>query len=130
MATMTDSNDPFTDAEIAEACHELNRVLMRFSGTPADPPWADITWQESAIADVAAARANPGLTPVEMHIAWVIKKHMAGWAWGPARNVEKKTHPCIVLDYNDVPLRERVKDTAWLGLIRVMDAAGKGGTGS
>jgi hypothetical protein len=121
---MADSHQPYTDAEIAEACHELNRVLMRFSGTPVDPPWADITWQESAIADVAAARADPGLTPERMHEDWVTRKVVAGWTWGPVRDPERKTHPCIVLGYDDVPLRERVKDTAWLALIRAMDDTG------
>jgi hypothetical protein len=120
---MTDSHTPYTDAEVAEACHELNRVLMRFSGTTPDPHWELIDWQESAIADVAAARANPGLTPEEMHEEWVARKYVAGWTWGPERDPVKKTHPCMVLNYDDVPLREQVKDAAWLTVIRVMTGA-------
>jgi hypothetical protein len=106
----------YTDAQIAEVCHEANRALQRINGDPhADPEWADVPWRASAVADVHTARA--GTTPQEMHAAWCARKRAQGWTWGPVRDEQARTHPCLVDDYQLVPWPERAKDALYLAII-------------
>lgn len=109
----------YTDAQIAEVCHAANAALMRINGDAhADPDWADVPWKDSAVADVATARA--GTTAEAMHTEWCARKRAQDWTWGPVRDEQARTHPCLVDDYQLVPWPERAKDALYLAIVRAL----------
>ena len=58
------------------------------------------------------------------HANWAHQRLSDGWRWGPARDDEKREHPCLVA-YDDLPEREKEYDrrTA-LETVRLMLALG------
>lgn len=97
---------------IARLCHEVNRAYCNAIGeTPAHKPWEDAPqWQrDSAVNGVRAHLRNPEMTPEQSHDSWMAEKGAAGWTYGPVKNEQVKTHPCM-LPYCDLPEEQRVKD--------------------
>jgi hypothetical protein len=66
--------------------------------------------------DTSAADLNP-LQPLlealarNAHEIWARERMKDGWSWGPARNDERKQHPCLV-SYDDLPESEKAYDRA------------------
>jgi len=58
------------------------------------------------------------------HANWAHQRLSDGWRWGPARDDEKREHPCLVA-YDDLPEQEKEYDrrTA-LETLRLMLALG------
>ena len=54
----------------------------------------------------------------QMHKSWVDYKLKDGWTFGPEPDSLLKQHPCLV-DYEDLPSRERIKDTFFLKTVRL-----------
>lgn len=97
------------DEIVARACHEVNRSYCDLIGDYSQVAWADAPqWQrDSAINGVALAAK--GATPEELHESWSDQKRADGWAWGPVKDAEAKTHPCLV-PYAELPAEQKVKD--------------------
>lgn len=96
--------------DIARICHEANRALQIIQGDPApSPTWDDAPeWQRtSAVEGVAQALAGKG--PEELHESWCEFKRTDGWVFGEAKDVDAKTHPCLVA-YEDLPAEQQLKD--------------------
>jgi hypothetical protein len=96
--------------QIAKTCHETNRVLQIANEEDfISPKWeAAPDWQKlSALAGVR--KALDGETPRQLHISWMEQKVADGWVYGPVKDSENKTHPCLVA-YADLPLEQKVKD--------------------
>lgn len=113
----------FTTTEIAEVCHEANRALQRITRDPArSPEWPDApAWQrDSAVAGVE--RALAGATPAELHQAWVDAKVADGWTYGPAKDGDAKTHPCL-LAYDQLPAEQRIKDVLFTSIVTALTSA-------
>lgn len=108
-----------TIGNIAHVIHEANRVLQTLTGEEVNPPWDDAPeWmQESTIAGVVAALK--GFTPEQLHNNWAEERVRAGWVWGPVKNAETKTHPCLV-PYEDLPENQRVKDRVFHAIVAAM----------
>lgn len=105
---------------IARVCHEANRALQITQGDPAvSPPWDEAPdWQrEAAIAGVTAAL--DGATPEQLHYAWCTERINAGWRYGPVKDAETLTHPCLV-PYGDLPEGQRDKDRVFLAIVRAL----------
>ena len=100
-----------TDTAIAKVAHEINRAFCLAIGDTSQPTWEDAPdWQKnSAIAGVKIHMLNPDLTPQESHAAWLEHKVKDGWVYGPEKDSEKKTHPCVIA-YEDLPLEQKAKD--------------------
>lgn len=102
--------------QIARVCHEANRALQEELGEHPSPPWefcgADI--QTSAVRGVE--HATSGCTPEELHQSWCDTKAEQGWRYGPEKNADKKTHPCLV-PYDDLPVEQRRKDYLFQGVV-------------
>ncbi len=112
----------YTDAQVAEICHEANRALQIANGDAhVSPHWSDLPgwWHASAIFDVGTARA--GQTPQGMHAIWRQRKLAQGWTWGPVRDETAKTHPCLVDTYDELPAAEQMKDTLYLAIVTALD---------
>lgn len=97
--------------QIAELCHETNRVYCRLIGDNSQRSWADAEeWQKlSAARGVLFRIENPDAPASAQHKAWLKDKTADGWKYGPVKDPEKKEHPCCV-PYNELPQQERRKD--------------------
>jgi hypothetical protein len=104
-----------TIAEIAEFCHEANRMLCLAQGDTSQKFWSMAPeWQkESAINGVRfhleALEHGEKPSPSASHDNWLKEKIDAGWVYGEIKDPEKKTHPCIVR-YDMLPPEQRLKD--------------------
>jgi len=102
---------------IARVCHEANRALQVEAGDPAvSPSWDEAPeWQRaSAIEGVAAAQA--GATEQGLHQSWCDSKVQDGWTYGPVKDAEAKTHPCLV-PYDELPEDQRRKDAVFGAIV-------------
>jgi len=110
---------------VARVCHEANRVLQIAHRDPAvSPHWDEAPeWQrDSAIEGVM--RAVAGATPAELHDSWCEKKRADGWVYGPVKDTDARTHPCLV-PYEDLPEQQRVKDHLFHAIVRAMVTPGR-----
>lgn len=64
------------------------------------------TEQDYEAAVVEWARRH---LPERSHENWMLHKRNHGWVYGAEKDVEKKTHPCMV-PYSDLPEEQRAKD--------------------
>lgn len=108
--------------EIARICHETNRAFCAAMGDDSQPAWDEAPgWQrESAIAGVQGIIDNPDRTPEQSHAAWSEHKLAEGWVWGPEKDAEAKTHPCLVDSYDELPPEQRAKDYIFGAIVRSM----------
>lgn len=117
------SNDLPTMDEIelvARFAHEINRAYCAAIGDTSQPSWEEApAWQrQSATAGVVAHWHNPDMTPEESHASWMEHKQADGWTYGPAKDVEKKEHPCF-LPYAELPQEQRVKDHLFKAIVKM-----------
>ena len=106
--------------EIARVCHEANRALQVIQNDPAPSPgWADAPkWQKlSAVEGVLKARA--GETPEQLHQSWCDFKEADGWAYGAFKDVDAKTHPCLV-PYSELPEEQKAKDHVFSAIVSAL----------
>lgn len=98
-------------AAIARVTHEANRAYCIGIGDLSQVPWDSAPdWQrESAIAGVRAKLDDPSMTPEQQHEGWCKHKLVDGWTYGPKKDAEKRTHPCLV-PYAQLPPEQRAKD--------------------
>lgn len=114
-------NDSRTLVAIARVCHEVNRGLCLADGDASQSAWEDapLDVQASAVDGVAFVRANPDVTPEMSHDNWCAFKRAEGWVYGPVKDAEARTHPCLA-PYADLPLAQRTKDYAFLSTVRAL----------
>lgn len=56
------------------------------------------------------------VSPADVHANWMIKKEDAGWKYGEVKDLEAKTHPCMV-PFRMLPEEEKGKDYLMLGVV-------------
>lgn len=97
--------------DIARICHEANRALCLADGDDSQVAWAAAPqWQrDSAIAGVQFRGQNPEAPASATHDAWSADKIKDGWVYGPTKDAEAKTHPCLV-PFDQLPPHQRAKD--------------------
>src|SRR5690349_1398000 len=107
-------------AELAKICHQANKAYCESLKDYSQLEWKDApAWQkESAINGVMFAIKNPLSNPIDSHESWMREKVANGWVYGPVKDAEKKTHPCICA-YHELPLKQRLKDDLFLSIVRV-----------
>ena len=110
-----------TNEQIARVTHEANRAYCKSIGDDSQPAWDDAPeWQRSsAMNGVAFTIANPGAHPSASHDSWLAEKRAAGWTYGPAKDPEKKQHPCFV-PYEALPPEQRAKDHLFQAVVRAL----------
>lgn len=112
------SHPKVTVTQIAQMCHEANRAIQAAGGQEVGPAWADApSWQcNSAIEGVRFALNNPGAPASAQHDAWSASKAADGWVYGPVKDADAKTHPCLV-PYDELPAIERAKDHVFRAIV-------------
>lgn len=108
-------------AAIARVCHEVNRAYCLTLGDASQQPWQDAPgWQrESAIDGVKFRLTNPAAPPSASHDNWLQHKAADGWTYGPEKDAEKKTHPCMV-PFDALPLEQQAKDYLFAAVVSAL----------
>jgi len=107
--------------QVARVAHEVNRAYCEAIGEhPPQPAWEDApAWQvDSAMAGVNL-HWTQDLGPEASHEAWMAHKLADGWTYGPVKDADKKTHPCLV-PFDELPLEQRVKDYLFRAVVRAL----------
>lgn len=110
----------YSDEDIARVAHEAVRALQAIHGDSCPAPWWDSApaWmRESSIDTVRMARN--GATPRQLHERWCDEKWVAGWSYGPVKDAEKLTHPCLV-PYDQLPDHQKDKDALFSAIVLAM----------
>lgn len=106
--------------QIARVAHEANRIIQIVTADPSpSPAWEDAPqWQRDSAID-GVDKALEGATPEQLHESWVEFKESDGWVYGPVKDVDAKTHPCLVA-YEDLPPFQRAKDDLFSLIVRAL----------
>lgn len=106
-------------SDIARITHDANRTLCRILGDDSQVPWeyAEHWQKESAVNGVLGIVKGLVRSPEESHEAWLEHKKAGGWIYGPVKDAEARTHPCMV-PYADLPTEQRLKDALFFGIVR------------
>lgn len=106
---------------IARVAHEVNRAYCAALGDTSQPAWEDAPkWQrESARMGVDLHLMAPHLGPEASHIAWCENKIADGWQYGPTKDAEAKTHPCLV-PFDGLPREQQAKDFIFRAVVHAM----------
>lgn len=112
---------PGEDERAARLAHELNRAWCAFNHDDSQVRWEDAPgWQRaSALAGVAFVRANPTAGPEAQHEEWRRVKAADGWTYGPVKDPEAKTHPCMV-PWGTLDDQQRFKDVLFGTAVRAV----------
>jgi hypothetical protein len=107
---------------IARVCHEANRAWCQSLGDNSQPLWENAPdWQkDSAVAGVLFHMdhmADGG--PASSHEEWMRHKQEEGWVYGPEKDPEKKTHPCMA-PFDALPPEQQMKDRIFRGIVLSM----------
>ena len=104
--------------EIAKVCHEANRAYCQAIGDDSQVAWEEAPdWQrQSAMAGVEFNLANPNAPASATHESWLAKKVADGWKYGPAKDPDKKEHPCCV-PYGHLPNAQQRKDMMFKAIV-------------
>jgi hypothetical protein len=106
---------------IAKVCHDANRAWCIANDDHSQPTWDYAPdWQvNSAIDGVMHALKYPSATPEDSHQNWMADKIADGWVYGPTKDPEKKTHPCMI-PYGMLPEFQRKKDALFLAIVNAL----------
>jgi len=108
--------------QVAQVCHEANRAYCQSIGDFSQREWnAAPKWQQqSAIEGVKfhlqSLEAGVPPSPAASHESWLREKEREGWVYGPVKDIEAKTHPCMV-PYTSLPLEQQLKDYIFAGIV-------------
>jgi len=105
-------------AEVAQTCHEANRVVQAINGDVVAEGWdiLPIDQQERIMNGVTLKLKHPETTPAQMHENWLADMRADGYTVGPIIDHQNRQHPCLV-DYDDLPLEQKIKDDLFSGIV-------------
>ena len=106
--------------DVAHVAHEVIRAYDLAFNNDANPPWQLAPeWQrDSAMRGVRAVLMSD-LSPEQLHERWLADKITGGWRYGPVKDENEKTHPCL-LPYDQLPQWQRVKDYLFRAVVMGM----------
>lgn len=106
---------------IARVCHEANRSVCESAGDMSQVSWDDAeAWQkDSAMKGVAFRINNPEAPLSAQHDSWMQEKLKDGWVYGEVKDVEAKTHPCLV-PYEQLSAHDKRKDSVFVTIVNAL----------
>lgn len=110
-----------TATEIAEACHEANKVLCVALFDYSQVLFYDAPeWQrESIINGVKFNLENPDAPASASHENWLAEKRATGWKYGPIKSELIKEHPCC-MPYDQLPKEQQAKDHLFKAIVAAL----------
>ena len=108
-------------SDIAKVAHEVNAAYCASQGDTSQKPWDEAPeWQRvSAVNGVIFHRDHPDALPSHSHDSWLKEKVDDGWVYGPVKDADKKTHPCIV-PYDELPVEQKAKDYIFKAVVNAL----------
>lgn len=118
---MVSKNSIYSTTHIARLCHEANRIICHMAGDFSQPMWDEAPdWQRnSAIDGVRFHLSEPDASPSASHENWVRTKLRDGWTFGPVKDADLKTHPCIT-PFENLPPHQQAKDYAFRSIVHAL----------
>lgn len=103
---------------IAFVCHHANKSWCEHNGDNSQMSWNSAEqWQkDSAIKGVEFRINNPNAGHDAQHNSWMKEKVDAGWIYGEVKDIEAKTHPCIV-PFEELPDFQQKKDALFCAIV-------------
>lgn len=110
-----------TPLQIATVCHSVNRAYCQAMGDLSQPTWDQAPqWQQdSALLGVTLHLERPESGPEASHESWFAQKVADGWTYGPVKDPDKKTHPCMV-SYHELPTLQQAKDHIFRAVVHAL----------
>ena len=106
--------------QIARVAHEVNRAYCQSLGDMSQPTWEDAPeWQRSSARMGVDLHTMGNFGPEASHISWAKQKIEEGWVYGPEKNPEAKTHPCIV-PFDQLPREQQAKDFIFRAIVHAL----------
>lgn len=104
---------------IARVAHQVNKAYCESIGDTTQLNWEDAPeWQKiSVINGVIFHLNNPNANPSDSHDNWFKEKKEQGWVYGPEKDEDAKTHPCMV-PYHHLPQEQKSKDYIFRGVVK------------
>jgi hypothetical protein len=105
-----------TVEKAAKAAHEMKALFCKQVGDDSQPSWEDAPdWMRGSAIDSVLAIANTGVEPRAnfQHEKWRSHKLVQGWRYGPKKDDNQKTHPCLV-EFDDLPAWQQSMDMIFL----------------
>jgi RyR domain len=110
----------YSDEQIAAIVHEANRALQVIQDDIApSQPWLCEDPDIKANVIVGVRNARHGMTPEEHHDAWCADKRAHGWRWGYEKDLERKTHPCLV-PFDQLSSHQQDKNRLFIAIVRAL----------
>ncbi len=108
-------------ATIATVCHQANKAWCETEEDFSQQDWAEAAnWQrESAITGVRFCLEHPGAGESAQHDSWYKHKLEAGWVYGTEKDVDKKTHPCLV-PFRELSEFQQKKDKLFCAIVEAL----------
>lgn len=107
---------------IAITCHNANMQWRKYYEQGEGQTWDELSPQTRNGVMDGVKGALMGLTSAQLHKAWMADCRANGWVYGPVKDTEKKTHPCLV-SYDQLSIEDRAKDRLFLGIVAAFKAA-------
>lgn len=108
-------------ALIASIAHGMNLAYSASLGDQSHLPWEETSEElkKSIEYGVKLHLENPDTTPELSHESWLAQKEKDGWTYGEVKDLEKKTHPCI-LPYDQLPVEQKTKDYLFKAVVTLL----------
>lgn len=106
--------------DVARVAHEVNRAYCLALGDASQPAWEDAPdWMKDSANAGVSLHWHDDHGPEASHAAWMAHKVADGWVYGPAKDAERKTHPCIV-PFAELPPEQQAKDFIFRAVVHAL----------
>jgi len=105
----------------AKTAYEINRVFCMGLGDLVPYPWDVLPEEQRDGYRKGVWSVLDGATPEILHLRWMDEKVKKGWVYGPVKDDQTKTHPCL-LPYNDprFPKAQKTKDVLFQAVVQAV----------
>jgi len=105
---------------IAQVAHAVNKAYCEALGDMSQAPWEEAPeWQKHSARLGVALHINGEHGPEKSHECWMAQKESEGWRYGPLKNAEIKTHPCMV-PFSQLPTDQKAKDFIFRAVVHAL----------
>lgn len=113
---LTDQERSYYCDVLARQAHEANKKYCESIGDTSQKPWDEAPEWARESARKGVLGVIEGNTPEQSHSCWLAEKERTGWKYGPVKDPEAKTHPCMV-PYDQLPPEQQIKDHTFVSTV-------------